>query len=465
MTSIFPSVVKLLLSVLVVWSISIGVTLADTPSTPAKPNIIFILADDLGIGSESCYGADHFKTPNVDALAKSGMKFEHCYSAPLCGPARALVMTGRYAFRTGMLTNVSGDFLKPSKEVMMPRMLKPAGYVTGMCGKWNQLPLQPSDWGFDEYLRFYGSGKYWNTQSDNKYYTLNGKQVALRNGEYLPDRMHEFLVDFLTRHKNQPFYFYYAMSHVHEPILPTPDTKPGTTDDFQLYQDNVAYMDKLLGKLLGELDQLKLRQNTLIVFVGDNGTWGKFYKRVTIGGRYLSGCKGTMLEGGALVPCIVSWPGKVPAGLDTQGLINICDFYPTLASLAGAALPTGLTIDGVNFAPQLLGQSETWPRDWIFVELARNWYDREKGWKLNQDKELFNMSQAPFAEPMVPPNTQDPAAIAARNHLQAILDQLNPAGGIMDPYTPAQEAELFKKQKKTYDKAGKNPGNLNEVDQ
>ena len=146
-------------------------------------------------------------------------------------------------------------------------------------------------------------------------------------------------------------------------------------------------------------------------------------------------------------------------------MINICDFYPTLASIAGAALPTGLTIDGVNFAPQLLGQSETWPRDWIFVELARNWFDRDKGWKLNQSKELFNMSQAPFAEPMVPPDTQDSAAVAARKHLQAVLDQLNPAGGIMDPYTSAQEAELFKKQKKTYDRAGKNPGNLNEIDQ
>src|SRR5580698_1308212 len=158
--------------------------------TPVKPNIIFILADDLGIGNVSCYGADNFKTPNVDGLAKSGLRFEHCYAAPLCGPSRALLMTGRYAFHTGMTGNDSGPLLKPANEVMMPRMLKPAGYVTAMCGKWSQLPLQPGDWGFDEYLRFNGSGKYWNTQAAGKNYVVNGKRVHLEDGEYLPDKMH-----------------------------------------------------------------------------------------------------------------------------------------------------------------------------------------------------------------------------------------------------------------------------------
>jgi arylsulfatase A-like enzyme len=171
-------------------------------------------------------------------------------------------MTGRYAYHTGMTSNQTG--------LMMPRMLKPAGYVTAQCGKWAQLPLQPGDWGFDEYLRFQGSGKYWNTQKNAKTYTLNGKEVPLRDGEYLPDRMHSFVVDFITRHKDQPFYVYYAMSHVHGQILPTPDTAPGTKDQFKIYQDNVTYMDKLVGKLIAELDRLKLRENTLILFAGDS---------------------------------------------------------------------------------------------------------------------------------------------------------------------------------------------------
>ena len=407
--------------------------LAAAAEPSVKPNIIFILADDLGIGSVSCYGADNFKTPNVDTLAKSGLRFEHCYAAPLCGPSRALLMTGRYAFRTGMTSNDSGPLLKPANETMMPKLLKPAGYVTGMCGKWSQLPLQPGDWGFDEYLRFNGSGKYWNTQAGNKNYTLNGKTVPLHDGEYLPDTMQKFVLGFINRHKDQPFYLYYAMSHVHAEILPTPDTAPGIKAPFKLYQDNVTYMDKLVGKLLAELDRLKLRDKTLIVFAGDNGTATPWYKRCTVHGKDLSGHKATMLECGALVPCIASWPGKVSADKVTQGLINICDFYPTFAEIAGAKLPEKVAIDGRDFAAQLRGQSPTWPRDWIFVELGKHWFDRDTGWKLNESSNLFDMRQAPFAEPLVPTDTKDGVAIAERKHLQGILDELNPAGGIVDP--------------------------------
>lgn len=439
-------------------------------AAPAKPNVIFILADDLGIGNVSCYGADNFKTPNLDALAKSGLRFEHCYAAPLCGPSRALLMTGRYAFHTGMTRNDTGDLLKPANETMIPTILKPAGYVTGMCGKWAQLPLQPGDWGFDEYLRFQGSGKYWNTQPGAKTYTLNGKEVPLHDGEYLPDRMHKFVVDFINRHKDQPFYIYYSMSHVHGQILRTPDTKPGTKDLFQIYKDNVTYMDKLVGKLLAELDRLKLRDNTLIFFMGDNGTAVPWYTRCTVHGKDLSGHKATMLECGALVPCIASWPGKIPAGKVTQALINSTDFYPTIAKIAGATLPPKLTIDGQTFAPQLLAQSESWPRDWIFVELGRKWYDRDHDWKLNETSDLFDMRGAPFKEILVSTETQDPIAQAERKHLQGVLADLNPAGGIMapttDPIGPAKRAK--KRAKRKREAAAINPNasqNANAPDQ
>ena len=407
---------------------------AEAPAPSKKPNIIFILADDLGIGNVSCYGADHFKTPNIDKLAQSGIRFEHCYAAPLCGPSRALLLTGRYAYRTGMTGNDSGPLVKPENETMIPKILKPAGYVTAMCGKWSQLPLQPSAFGFDEYLRFNGSGKYWNTQAGNKSYTRNGDEVPLKDGEYLPDTMQQFVVDFIQRHQDQPFYIHYAISHVHAEILPTPDTAPGTRDQFKIYQDNVSYMDKLVGKLLAELDRLKLRDNTLIVFAGDNGTAQGYAARCTInGGKALSGKKGDMLECGALVPCMASWTGKVPAGKVTPGLISFADFLPTFAEVAAAKLPAGLKIDGKTFAPQLLGKSDTWPRDWIFVELGRHWYDREMNWKLNESAEFFDMRNAPYAEPLVATKTQDQAAIAGRARLQEVLTQLNPAGGIMDP--------------------------------
>ena len=405
-----------------------------TESAPQKPNIIFILADDLGIGSVSSYGADNFKTPNIDKLGQSGIRFEHAYSSPLCGPSRALLMTGRYAFRTGMTSNDTGDLLKPGNEIMMPTVLKQAGYVTAQVGKWEQLPLQPSDWGFDEYLRFQGSGIYWNTQKKGKTYTVNGKEVPLLDGEYLPDKMQEFAVDFIRRHRDQPFYLYYPMSHVHKQILPTPDSKPGENIN-QLYQDNVAYMDKLVGKLVAEVDRLNLRKKTLIIFSSDNGTYRGFKLFCTIdGGKQLSGCKATMLECGALIPTVASWPGTIPAGQVSQNLISFVDFFPTFAELAGAKLPRGVTIDGKPFTPMLYGQTGgDWLRDWIFVLLNRKWYDRDMSWKLNQSGELFDMKNAPFTEPLVPADTKDGDALAARQRLQTVLDQLNPAAGKTDP--------------------------------
>jgi len=435
--------------------------LAAAPVTPQKPNIIFILADDLGIGSVSSYGADHFKTPNIDKLAESGIRFEHCYASPLSGPSRALLMTGRYAFRTGMTSNSTGGLLNPANEIMMPTVLKQAGYVTAQVGKWAQLPLQPSDWGFDEYLRFTGSGKYWNTQPANKTYTVNGKVTPLLDGEYLPDKMHDFAVDFIRRHKDRPFYLYYPMSHIHGQILRTPDSAPGSRG-VRLYQDNVAYMDKLVGKLIAELDHLKLRDKTIVVFASDNGTAPGHKLFCTInGGKQLSGCKHTMLECGALVPMIVSWPGTTPAGKVSQNLISFCDFFPTLAELAGAKLPQGVTVDGKPFTPMFYGQTGgDWLRDWIFVLLGRNWYDRESSWKLNQSGELFDMKNAPYAEPLVPADTKDGDAIAARQRLQTVLKQLDPAAGKVDPDRPER-----RKLRRANKQAIKDSENANEPSQ
>jgi arylsulfatase A len=393
-----------------------------------KPNIVFILADDLGTGNVGCYGADIFKTPNLDRLARGGIRYTHGYTAPLCGPSRALIMTGRYAFRTGATNQDATGRMKPSVETFMPKILKPAGYVTASVGKWGQLPFGPAEFGFDEYLKFTGSGVYWNTQDKGKNYTQNGRVLSLRDREYLPDVMHNFLVDFMTRNREKPFYAYYSLSHIHAEILPTPDSAPTSKD---LYSDNIGYMDKLVGKLVAELERLKLRENTLIVFVGDNGTGGGYADESTIGGRRLSGEKGSMLEGGALVPLIVNWPGKTPVGKVSTEMIDSSDFLPTLAEVAGAKLPEKTILDGHSFAPQLQGKQGQ-PRDSIFIQLAGQWYAREAGWKLNQAGELFDMSHAPFEEPKVAADTKAPTAIAARKRLQAALDKLNPAGGILD---------------------------------
>ncbi|MGB3007050.1 MAG: sulfatase-like hydrolase/transferase, partial [Chitinophagaceae bacterium] len=152
-----------------------------------KPNIIFILADDCGIGDIGAYGADKFKTPNIDKLANTGITFNHCYTAALCGPSRALILTGRYAFRTGATSQVKTGGLSPAAETMIPAMLKKAGYKTASVGKWGQLPLTPSEFGFDYTLVYKGSGIYWNTQNQGKTLMLNGKPVTVKDHEYIPD--------------------------------------------------------------------------------------------------------------------------------------------------------------------------------------------------------------------------------------------------------------------------------------
>ena len=408
--------------------VSASAVAATGVTAPAKPNIIFILADDYGIGEVGCYGADNYKTPNIDALARSGTRYTHGYTISLCGPSRAMILTGRYGFRTGGSNQDAVGEISPKKEKLSPSVLKPAGYVTTMIGKWSQFSQQPSDFGFDDYLRYAGSGAYWNTQEKVKTYVVNGETRPLRDKEYMPDLMHRHLIDFITKHRDRPFYAHYSLSHTHGEILPTPDSAPDSKDH---YADNVVYMDKLVGKLMAELDRLKLRDKTLVIFFGDNGTANPRADRATIGGRPLAGAKGSMLDGGGRVPLIVSWPGVTPAGKVSADLVDSSDFLPTFAALAGAKLPANTVIDGRSFAAQVRGEKGE-PRPWIFNQLARSWYVREADWKLNQAGELFDMSDAPFAEKLVAADTKNAAAVAARQRLQTALDQLNPAGGIPD---------------------------------
>ena len=393
-----------------------------------KPNIIYILADDLGIDGLSCYGADLYKTPVIDKLAKEGIRYTNSYTAPLCGPSRALILTGRYAFRTGAVNQDMTGEMSPAVETMMPKILKQAGYTSAMIGKWGQLPLGPAEFGFDDYLRFFGSGVYISTDEKKQKYVLNGQESILKDKEYMPDLMHTHVEEFLSKHTKDPFYLYYSLVHVHGEIIATPDTKPGTTEFKDLYTDNINYMDKLVGKLLRTLDSLKLRDNTLIVFMGDNGTAGQAAAIGTVNGKKIIGKKGTMQEGGSLVPLIANWPSTIKKGSVSKDLIDATDLIPTFAEIAGAPLPTNNILDGKSFAYQLKGGKGT-PRDWIFTELGNDWYVRSANWKLNRAGKLFDMRNAPFEEKEV---AIDDSNKAEKDKLQNVLDSLNPAGGILD---------------------------------
>lgn len=391
------------------------------PAAETRPNIVFILADDIGITGFSCYGGG-YQTPRVDALAKSGMRFDYCFSAPLCAPSRAMCMTGRYAFRTGVTNNGTGGQATPQRETSIAKVLKQAGYTTAVAGKWRQLqylttPEEAAKWGFDEFLVWYDKGggeRYW-----DPHYNHNGKPVQAGAKAYGPDLLHEFAVDFINRNQDRPFFLYYPTVLVHAPIVATPDSKAGNAKKKGHFPDNMAYLDKLVGKLVDELDRRKLLEKTMIVFVGDNGTVGGG----TLNGRHVDGGKGTMKEGGSRVPLIVSWKGTIQPGQVCKDLVDFSDFFPTFAEVGGARLPAGVNIDGRSFAPQLRGQPGQ-PRDWAYVQLGQQRYVRDPRWKLYGDGTLCDMSEAPFAEKAISKDSADVDALAARKRLQAALDQL-----------------------------------------
>ncbi len=390
---------------------------AAPPALRRPPNIIFILADDMGIQDLSCYGSDQYKTPALDALAAGGLRFEVCYSTPLCGPSRCQLMTGRYPFRTGATTNQTAENPTPDREIVIAKVLRQAGYVTGQAGKWHQMGGLPGDWGFDESVTDAAKGGH----SWVKSYLRNGKEVKVDHEVHIQDVLQDFAVDFVTRHREEPFFFYYATHLVHSPIVRTPDSAPDSKD---LYADNIVYLDKMVGKLIADLDRLGLREQTLVLFTGDNGTAGK---HGTIHGHPLHGEKGSMMEGGSRVPLIASWKGTTPEGKVNKDLIDFSDMFPTFVELAGAALPEGVKIDGRSFAPALRGMPGT-PRDWIFVQLGNEWYARDARYKLTQKGDLFDLRRAPFRETPVPRDSPSEEVQASRRHLTEVLDRLAAEG-------------------------------------
>jgi arylsulfatase A len=275
---------------------------------------------------------------------------------------------------------------------------------------------------------------------------VNGKQFDLPEAKYLPEIMHKFAVDFIDHHKDERFFLYYPMSHIHTPIVRTPESKEGEDPD-QLYSDNVKYMDKLVGKLMDELDRQHLRENTVVIFAGDNGTAAPGEKLAKVDGKAISGRKATMLEGGSRVPLIVNWPGTTPAGKVNNDLTDFSDFFATFADLAGAAKPEGVKIDGQSFAPQIRGEKGT-PREWVYVELNGKSYARDARYKLAARGVLFDLKNAPFEQIEVDPATEDPGAKGSRKALQAVLNDHRAA-----PSNPDEDAAAKKKKKARKQKA------------
>lgn len=401
-------------------------------SFSAQPNIILIMADDFGYECVTANGGESYQTPHLDRLAASGMRFEHCHSQPLCTPTRVQLMTGKYNVRNYLNF---GTLLRT--ETTFGHLMKKAGYATGICGKW-QLGREkdsPQHFGFDESLLWQQTRR--PPRYANPGLELNGEEKEYPQGSYGPTLINDFALEFVTRHQEKPFFLYYPMILTHDPYQPTPDSadwdpkisSEAKQRDVKHFTEMVSYMDKMIGRLDAKLGELGIRDNTLLIFTGDNGTGKGATSRFK--GADLPGGKGSTTHSGHHVPLIASWPAVMKQGRVNRDLISCADFLPTLCTAAGALVPEGL--DGISFLPQLRGETGT-PREAIYM-----WYSPRQGndpkvkelvfdhrHKLYRTGELYDLQSDPMEK--APLAGDQPA----RAKLQAVLDQ----------YTEARPAEL-----------------------
>ncbi len=396
-----------------------------------RPNLILILADDLGYETLGANGGTSYRTPALDSLAATGARFTHCYAQPLCTPTRVQLMTGQSNARNYVKFGVMDP-----KAVTFANVLRDAGYATCIAGKW-QLgtdPDLPKKFGFDEHCLWQHTRR--PPRYANPGLEINGVRKDFTSGEYGPDLVSDYALDFIARKKDVPFLLYYPMMLTHAPYQPTPDSATwdpkAVGEDVNRapkhFADMVAYMDKLLGKLVAKLDALGLRDKTLILFVGDNGTGRGTRSRM--GEREVVGGKGTTTIAGMHVPLIANWPGRVLPGKVHADLVDTTDFLPTLLEAAGVAVRDGTPLDGRSFLPQLRGEKGR-PRDWIYA-----WYSPRQGadttvrefafdrrYKLYRAGRFFDLNDDPEEQrPLAVASLQGEAALAARR-LQDALSQ------------------------------------------
>jgi arylsulfatase A len=386
------------------WAVSaVGAAPAPAFSTlAAKPNIVLIMADDLGYGSLGCYGSEQIKTPNIDRLAADGMRFTDFHSSgTVCSPTRAALLTGRFPQRCSWvadeeLSPVYRDQRRanPSQrwawgispnEVTIAGVLQQAGYRTGIVGKWHlgyDFKFHPMNYGFDEFRGFMGGNVDYHTHVAG--YGLkqldwwNGKEVKNEEG-YTTELLTKYATDFIARNQDRPFFLYVAQAAPHDPWQgQNPAQKKSQAE---IYREMIEGLDTSVGTIAEALRRHHLDKNTLLIFCSDNG--GAAPRGFPANGR-LQGRKGGMQEGGHRVPFIASWPGVITAGTTNAAAVITMDFFTTFAKLGGATAPAGHAIDGTDIMPLLAGASQPPERTlhWLF---GNDWAVRRGPWKLMQE--------------------------------------------------------------------------------
>jgi arylsulfatase A-like enzyme len=352
-----------------------------------RPNVVFVLADDLGWTDLACYGSKYYVTPNIDRMAAQGMRFTSGYTCgPNCQPTRAALMSGQYGPRTGVYTVGGIDRFDwqtrplrpvdnvqslPLEKITVAESMKKAGYATGLFGKWHlgNNEFHPSHQGFDEAVT--SMGKHFDFETQPK--------VDVPDGAYLADFLTDKALGFIDRHQKEPFFLCLHHFAVHSPwqakkdlIARFQDKPPAGGHKSPVYAAMIASVDESVGRVMAKLEDLKLAENTLLIFTSDNGGVGGYDAAGITGAggitdnAPLHGGKGMLYEGGIRVPYVFRWPGKIAAGKVCAEPINSVDWYKTLLDLAGATPPADYPLDGVSYLPLLTGQKTKLDREALF---------------------------------------------------------------------------------------------------
>ena len=408
-----------------------------------RPNILVILCDDIGAQELALYGHPQHRTPNLDELGRTGIWFTTGYSTPICHPTRFEIMTGQYGHHNGVYhfpgrpggptADTGADDI--GSHLTFGKIFQQAGYVTAHAGKWQLSGKHPTlirECGFDEYCMWAykhnlpqgaehtgawegkpgeKTARYWHPSI-----VKNGEYVETAEDSYGPDIFSDFVLDFISRSEGNPFFVYYPMALTHGPFFSTPDSTKTREDRFKQdrnnWQANVEYADKIVGKLLKGLEQLGKRENTLVIFVGDNGTGGDG--------------KAQTIEKGARVPFIVNGPGLVKPVGESRELVDLSDIVPTICEVAGITLHKDHIIDGVSFAPYLRGETKPL-REWIYAYLGPQRVVRTKRWLLENNSmtefgQLYDCGDSRNGEGYKDvTKSTDPDVIAARKLMEQIL--------------------------------------------
>ena len=368
-----------------------------------------MITDDQGYGDLSIHGNPHLETPNMDAIARQGVQFTQFQVCPVCSPTRSSLLTGRYNYRTGVVDTFLGRSMMYPDEVTLAELLRGAGYRTGIFGKWHlgdNYPMRPTEQGFEETLTHKGGGI--GQPSDPPGGSSYFDPVLQRNGRpfkaggYVTDVFFSAALNFIEASRNRPFFTYVATNAPHEPLqvadsLVEPFLKKGLPERTAKVYGMVKNIDDNIGRLLAHLKRLGIEQNTIVIFLTDNGPQ---HDRFNAG---LRGRKGTVYQGGIRVPFFLRWPAAVAPGGQVGRIAAHIDVLPTLAEACGVPLPAGHQLDGRSLLTLLKGQGAAWPDRTLFTqwhrgdvpELFRACAARTQRYKLIDGKQLYDLDQDP----------------------------------------------------------------------